>query len=295
MVEKRGCPDFAEEKRLWKKGYKFVIGVDEVGRGAFAGPVTVAAVCFSSDKNLKNVRAENITNVNGRLYLRAGRNSEHYFAPAKQSLLERYLKEIGVNDSKVLRPRTREELVKKIRRLALAYSVTQVSVAVINKIGIGKATAAAMRKAIAALNTKPQMLTSGVSLRKPKTKENSHSLELDNLKFSSSKTYVLVDTFHIKYLRGIGLSHQKAIKKGDKKSLSIAAASILAKVYRDRLMKRLSRRHPKYRWGKNKGYGTKGQRCAILRYGLTAQHRKIFVKTFLEKCKSKEYNHASKI
>ena len=93
--------------------------------------------------------------------------------------------------------------------------------------------------------------------------------------------FVLIDAFHIKYLRGIGLKNQKAIKKGDQKSISIAAASIIAKVFRDSLMQKLTKRYGKYRWGVNKGYGTKVHQEAILKYVATRLHRKQFVATFL--------------
>lgn len=95
------------------------------------------------------------------------------------------------------------------------------------------------------------------------------------------KFFVLVDAFHIKYLRGIGLKNQKAIVKGDQRSISIAAASIVAKVYRDSLMRRLSVRNSKYRWGVNKGYGTKLHQEAIIQFGITNLHRRQFIKTFL--------------
>ncbi|MDP3955217.1 MAG: hypothetical protein Q8Q15_02550, partial [bacterium] len=99
----------------------------------------------------------------------------------------------------------------------------------------------------------------------------------------SNNMFVLVDGFHVKYLRGIGLKNQKGVIHGDQKSISIAAASILAKVYRDKLMQSLSKqsKYKKYGWGKSKGYGTKEHQKAILKYGLTRYHRKEFVRTFL--------------
>lgn len=236
MGKKSNFPNFSEEKRLWRKGYKFVTGVDEVGRGAFAGPVVAGAVVFAPAPHRK----------------------------VKMKNWEDEILDLGVNDSKVLRPRKREELVGQIKRLALAYVVTSSSVGEINRMGIGKATMCAFRRAIA-------KLLNGYIVRRRKGQFNNFTVNV----------FVLSDAFHIKYLRGIGLAHQKAIKKGDKKSLSIAAASILAKVYRDRLMKRLARKYPKYGWQKNKGYGTKEHRKAILRYGLTRWHRKAFVRKVL--------------
>lgn len=206
-------PSFSYEKRLWKRGFKYVVGVDEVGRGAFAGPVVVAAVIFPRQ----------IVEIN------------------------------GINDSKLLKPRFREQLVKEIKEKALAWDVTEVGVGVINRAGIGKATAKAMRKTVSDLVQK-----------------------------GYPPDFVLVDFFYISYLQGLGLKNQKPIKNGDQKSFSIAAASILAKVHRDKIMRSLARkpRYKVYGWGRNKGYGTKSHQQAILRKGITRFHRKRFIKTW---------------
>jgi ribonuclease HII len=166
-------PSFSYEKRFWRKGYRHVVGVDEVGRGAFAGPIVVGAVIFPKQ----------IVEID------------------------------GVNDSKLLKPRFREQLAKEIKEKALAWDVTEVGVSVINRIGIGKATLKAMRKTIKDLEKK--------------------GFPID---------YVLVDYFYIPYLRRIGRKNQLGIKKGDQKSFSIAAASIIAKVYRDRVMRSLAQK-----------------------------------------------------
>lgn len=210
-------PNFNEEKKLWNKGYKYVIGIDEVGRGAFAGPVVVAAVVF-------------------------GRVSRVSKGESKR------IEEFGIDDSKLLTPRKRLKLSKEIKKQALHYSISKVGVPVINKVGIGKATAIAFRKV----------------LRQAQDK------------LLNGKLFVLVDGFHVKYIRGIGLKNQKAIIKGDRKSISIAAASIIAKVYRDKLMKSLSKKYPRYHFDKNKGYGTKDHRKQIKKYGLSKIHRKSF-------------------
>lgn len=209
-------PNFSYEKKLWKKGYKFVVGVDEVGRGAFAGPVVVGAVIFPKQ----------IIGID------------------------------GLNDSKLLKPRFREQLAREIKEKALAWDVTEVGVSVINKVGIGKATEKAMRK----------------TLRQAQSK------------LPDGKTFVLVDYYYISYLQGIGKKNQLGIKHGDQKSFSIAAASIIAKVHRDKIMRSLSRnpRYKKYLWGKNKGYGTKVHLKNILRYGLTRYHRMMFINTWKE-------------
>lgn len=201
-------PTFREEKKFWKKGYTVVIGTDEVGRGAFAGPVVAAAVA------LDNGALENL----------------------------------GINDSKLLTPKLREKLAKEIKKQSV-WVITEVGVSVINKVGIGKATTMAFRKAITSI-------TDRVS--------------------SIKGCYVLVDGFHVKYIKGIGSKKQKAIIKGDQKSITIAAASIIAKVYRDRLMKHLHKLYPMYGFAKHKGYGTREHQAAIKKHGLSKIHRKSF-------------------
>lgn len=225
-------PSFSEEKRLWKKGFTLVAGIDEVGRGSFAGPVVAGAVVFPKLTKKKAYQIE----------------------------------QLGINDSKVLRSRQRERLTQEIKKQALAWDVTEIGVATINKVGIGKATQKGMRKTV---------------------------LDLERKLEKASLDFVLIDAFYVNYLKGLPVGRkaksgarngrQKAIVSGDAKSISIAAASILAKVYRDRLMRRLGRKYPAYGWGKNKGYGTKLHQKAIKRYGLTRYHRKQFVKTWQER------------
>ncbi len=206
-------PNFKEESKLWSRGFKYVIGVDEVGRGAFAGPVTAAAVVFECETE--------------------------------------YLSNIGINDSKLLKPNQRKKISKLIKDGCVSYSIATVGVPVINRVGIGKATEMAFRKAISSIMDTKHLL-------------------------HNTKYYLLVDGFHIKYIKRIGLKNQKAIIKGDRKSISIAAASIIAKVHRDSLMKRLARKYPEYGFGKHKGYGTKAHQTAIKKHGLSKVHRKSF-------------------
>lgn len=206
-------PTFKEEKLLWNRGYRYVVGMDEVGRGSFAGPVVTAAVVFSKNIDLSLCK--------------------------------------GINDSKMLKPLVRIQLAKEIKKICTSFAVEQSSVSIINKLGIGKATTIAFRKVVA-------KLTKDKGIRQ------------------SNGIFILVDGFHIKYLRGFGLKNQKAIIKGDQKSISIAAASILAKVYRDNLMMRLHEKYPMYGFAQHKGYGTKQHQHAIKKYGLSAIHRTSF-------------------
>lgn len=194
-------PTLDFEKELWDKGFKCVCGIDEVGRGCFAGPAVVGAVIFPPD----------ITPIE------------------------------GVMDSKMLKPRQRERLVETIKSSAIAWSIAEISVRDINKVGIGKAVQMGFRKAVKDLRINPD--------------------------------YILIDAFYIKHLNR---KNQKPIIKGDTLSLSIAAASIIAKVYRDKLMKKISCKYPEYGFAKHKGYGTKKHQEAIKQHGLTRIHRKSF-------------------
>lgn len=201
MKQMNKKPTFKEEKALWKKGYKYVVGVDEVGRGAFAGPVVAGAVVFPRD----------FSSID------------------------------GINDSKLLKPRRREFLSQIIKKEAYCFSIAEVPVHTLNKCGIGKATQLAFRKAIKSLIIKPD--------------------------------YILIDAFYIKHMNR---KNQKPIKKGDQKSISIAAASIIAKVHRDKIMKKLSVKYPQYRFAKNKGYGTREHQKALKKFGLSKIHRTSF-------------------
>ena len=194
-------PTLRLEKSLWKKGFHYIAGLDEVGRGCFAGPVVVGAVVFPKDLQMIE----------------------------------------GLADSKLLKPRQREKLTESIKEQALAWSVAEISVTAINKLGIGKATQMAFRKSIKLLSKPPD--------------------------------FILIDAFYIKHLNR---RRQAAVKGGDKLCASISAASIIAKVYRDKLMKKLHKKYPKYGFAKHKGYGTKLHWEAIKEYGLTRIHRKSF-------------------
>ena len=206
-------PSFDEEIFLWDQGIEYVVGIDEVGRGAFAGPVVTAAVIFP-----KTVLV-----------------NPHPF-----------IKEI--NDSKLLLPKKRDELAGFIQSASLVSAISSVSVGVINKIGILKASYVSFREVI---------------------KDACEQI-------GSEKRYVLCDGFLIPHVRKIGKSKQKAIIKGDRKSVSIAAASIIAKVYRDSLMIKYHKKFNAYNFYDNKGYGTKEHRESIRQFGLTRLHRTSF-------------------
>lgn len=210
-------PNCSYERKLLRSGYQYIAGIDEVGRGALAGPLIVSAVIFPRSL-LTRTHPVNHNGLN------------------------------QIKDSKLLTPKKRENLNKHIKQHALKISYGKSTVSEINRYGIVKATYMAMRRAIKAL----QMAE-----------------------------FVLADAFYIPYLPKLGKKKQLAIKHGDRYCFSISAASIAAKVYRDQLMVRLSKRYPKYQMHKNKGYGTLAHRKAILAYGPRHFHRKLFLRKFI--------------
>lgn len=238
-------PDFKYENEALNKGFRTVAGLDEVGRGAFAGSVVTGCVIF--DKNT-------IYNVQG--------ESLHI--------------QIKIDDSKKLSIRQREVADKWIRENCLAYGIGMASVSQINKLGIKKATEIAFRMAITEAN---KILRYKDTEILEKTNKESLISEYPSIQ------YLLVDAFNIPRLSGLPRHKQNAIVKGDSLSISIAAASIIAKVYRDGLMTELSKKpkYTKYNWHKNKGYGTLEHREAINKHGITKLHRKTFVNTWISK------------
>ena len=180
---------------------KFIeAGVDEVGRGCFAGPVYAAAVILPKD----------------------------FFHPL-------------LNDSKELTKEERDELRPVIEKECCAFSVASVSNGEIDKINILQASFKAMHLALNRLAMTPQLLL------------------VDGNRFKNYKK----------------LPH-KCIVKGDGMYASIAAASVLAKTYRDEYMENLHEKYQMYSWNKNKGYGTREHRAAIEIHGLCRYHRKSF-------------------
>jgi len=197
---KRPGPDHARETALMAAGHRFVAGVDEVGRGALAGPLGVAAVILD---------------------------------PARLP--------VGVDDSKVLSAARREVLFARILETALACAIVFVSVDEIDRINIRAATLAGMRRALQGLAIRP--------------------------------THALIDGRDVP--DGLPCSAE-AIIGGDSKSVTIGAASILAKVMRDRLMRALDREVPAYGFARHVGYGTAAHLAALRRDGRSAHHRRSF-------------------
>jgi len=195
-------PSFAEEKMLEAQGYHRIAGIDEVGRGALAGPVVAAAVILPCNTNAP------------------------WFA--------------RVNDSKLLTPAERELLFHRIHEVALNIGIGMAPCEVIDTQGIIKATRLAMRLAIDQISPPPESL--------------------------------LIDYMH---LPEVPLP-QKGIKYGDSLCFSIACASIVAKVTRDRLMAELDRIYPGYGLAQHKGYGTREHLFCLRRLGPSPIHRQSF-------------------
>lgn len=236
-------PDFSFEKKIWDKGFKTVIGVDEVGRGAFAGPVVAAACALRFDDKVKS----------------------------SDFLSE--IEKIGINDSKLLSCQKRKDIASKIKNF-FYFGIGESAVGFINGAGIVPATERAMRQAVVRLMYR--ISVSGVD------KNLAGKSYLTKEFIDKSKFYLLLDAFQVKYVPVVGLSHQFPILKGDQKSITIAAASIVAKVYRDNLMENLGKKYPNYNWKSNKGYGTNDHRTAIAKYGICSMHRSAFVKNWIK-------------
>ncbi|MBC7131473.1 MAG: ribonuclease HII [Roseovarius sp.] len=192
-------PDFAHERAALALGHTRIAGVDEVGRGPLAGPVTAAAVVLDPD---------NIPE--------------------------------GLNDSKALSGARRAVLAARIHELA-EVSIAHASVAEIDEINILRASHLAMVRALAGL--------------------------------ARPADFALIDGNMVP--RGLRLG-ARAIVKGDAASLSIAAASIVAKEARDALMRDLAQQCPGYGWERNAGYPSKAHRQALLDLGVSPHHRRSF-------------------
>jgi len=187
------------EQQAWARGYHFVAGIDEAGRGPLAGPVVAAAVILP----------------------------ERFELP-------------GLTDSKQLSEKNRERLYPLIRAQALAVGIGVARAEEIDRINILQATLRSMQRAVGRLNVAPDFLLIDGNVPVP--------LSLP----------------------------QQTLVKGDARSLSIAAASVVAKVVRDRIMCSLDRLHPGYGLASHKGYGSVAHRAAIATLGPSPCHRRSF-------------------
>lgn len=207
-------PNLNEEKKLWKKGYEKVVGFDEVGRGALAGPVIVCAVVLKQ-------RGEKLIKFFNEL-----------------------VKNVGIKDSKKLSSQKREEIYKILTKsFFVDYYIGKASEKEIDKINILRATKLAMERAI-------------------------KKIEKTRLKID----YLILDG-KIKLDLPIP---QKSIVKADEKVFSCACASIIAKVKRDKIMRRLHKKYPFYGFDRHKGYSTEFHKKMLKKYGPCQVHRRSF-------------------
>ncbi len=188
------------ERQAQADGYKFIAGVDEVGRGCLAGAVVAAAVILDLSKPLPE----------------------------------------GLNDSKKISAKNRQRLDAEIRANAVCFAVAQIEAEEIDRINILQATKRAMISAVGLLNP--------------------------------AADFLLIDAVQLKELD----TPQKAIIHGDAISASIAAASIIAKTYRDNLMNEFDKIYPEYGFSSHVGYGTKAHYEALKNHGACPLHRKTF-------------------
>ncbi len=207
------------EDELRAEGYKYIAGVDEVGRGPLAGPVIAAAVVLPEDFDV-----------------------------------------LGIDDSKKLSEKKRNELFEIITEKAVAIGVGGVDEKTIDEINILQATKLAMKRAVEACEVK---LKEKLELGEADSDAGSHIID-----------YILFDAMKIEDID----IRQESIIKGDAKVLAIAAASIIAKVTRDLMMVAYDNEYPGYAFAKNKGYGTKEHYEGIYAQGMCPIHRKTFLK-----------------
>ncbi|MBC1383755.1 ribonuclease HII [Listeria innocua] len=186
------------ETDLFKQGFQYIAGVDEVGRGPLAGPVVAAAVILPADFSV-----------------------------------------VGINDSKQLNEAKRDMLFDVIKEKAISIGIGIIDHDVIDQVNIYEATKIAMRTALEELNPAPD--------------------------------FILIDAMPLKYSEA-----ELSLIKGDTKSISIAAASIIAKVTRDRMMQQYDALYPGYDFANNMGYGTKKHLNGLDTIGICPIHRLSF-------------------
>lgn len=190
------APSLAVERELWAEGHEVVVGIDEVGRGAWAGPLTIGAAVLPADRRVN-----------------------------------------GVRDSKALTEPERERLYDKVAGWCTAWAVGHASAEECDRLGMSDAQRLAARRALDGLGVTP--------------------------------TAVLLDG----KWDFVGAGTTRLIVKGDATCLSISAASVLAKVTRDRIMRGLADDHPGFEFAANKGYPCPRHKLALRGFGPTAIHR----------------------
>jgi len=204
-------PSLRYERAAWQAGFEAVAGVDEVGRGAWAGPLVAAAVVLPKDAGIRRRLTRTLRQAN-----------------------------LEPRDSKLVPPEARSQIVDILRAMDIAMAVCELASDTVDELGLGIANRTAICQAIGNL---PHV------------------------------DYALIDAFRVTdHLDCDG----QAVIAGDRQCLSIALASIVAKVHRDEIMIRLDSSHPGYGFAQHKGYGTAAHADALERLGVTDQHRRSF-------------------
>ncbi len=193
--------------------YKYIIGIDEVGRGPLAGPVTVCAAAIT-----RGMKQDTLTNG------------------------------VKLNDSKTLSAQSREAWAKKLKERGVAFAISSVTPEVIDRINISRAANRAVARSLRQLAEKK-----GIPL---------------------AQSLIFLDG-------GLYVDGGKTIIRADGKINAVKAASILAKVRRDKYMKKLSLKYPAYGFDEHVGYGTRAHIKAIKKHGLSPVHRKSFCRSFI--------------
>jgi len=202
-------PDFSIEKELYSQGYRLIAGIDEAGRGALAGPLSVGMVIYPL--SIFNDTPESINNL--------------------------------IKDSKKLSSKKRIEALSVIMKHSLSYTSVFVPHTIIDSININRATERGIHKLLAKSEIKPDIIIMD-----------------GNFKFK----------FDIPFI---------SVIKGDNRSVSIASASIIAKVLRDELMNKIDCKYPGYGFSGNKGYGTREHMASLADIGFSSVHRKSYEPT----------------
>jgi ribonuclease HII len=200
------------ELMLWQGGSRYIIGLDEAGRGAWAGPVAAGAVCL----------------------------------PVNDPDLQKKL--AGVRDSKEMTPRQRARLVEVIKDTAITWGIGWATNDEIDQLNILRATCLAMQRALDDAKQRVQNFT---------------------------PDYILTDSIKWDELTQMGIPFQSMVR-GDKLSLTISSASVIAKVWRDEYMRELDKQYPQYFFSAHKGYGTAKHSAALQAHKASPHHRKTF-------------------
>ena len=258
---------FSLEKELLEQGYGSVIGVDEAGRGPLAGPVVACAVTL---RNNQDTITNHQTNSNDQY---SNNQNEEKLQTTNYKLQTTKMWSL-VRDSKKLSEKQREKVFDFIHE-NFHVGVGLCNHETIDRINILEASFLAMKKAVVSLkremtNDKLQMTNQSASWR-----TNTNDKELKNTKYEIRDTKYIILVDGNKQIPNFSME-QKAVVGGDKIVKSISAASIVAKVTRDRIMLEMHAKYPEYGFDKHKGYGTKMHMDALSEHGPCEIHRQSF-------------------